>query len=71
MRLVADENVEKEIVDGLRADGHDVIFIAEDEGKLVVDLVDPHGWHLADALPKLQGLALYAESHSSSFFKHP
>ena len=31
MRLVADENVEKKIVDRLRADGHDVIFIAEDE----------------------------------------
>ena len=30
MRIVADENVEKEIVDRLRADGHDVAFIAED-----------------------------------------
>ena len=29
MRIVADENVEKEIVDRLRADGHDVVFIAE------------------------------------------
>ncbi len=29
MRIVADENVEKEIVDRLRADGHDVLYIAE------------------------------------------
>lgn len=27
---MADENVDKEIVDRLRADGHDVLFIAED-----------------------------------------
>jgi predicted nuclease of predicted toxin-antitoxin system len=27
--IVADENVDKEIVDRLRADGHDVLFIAE------------------------------------------
>ena len=30
----------------------------------MVDIVDPHGFYLADALPKLQGLARYAESHS-------
>lgn len=29
MRIVADENIEKEIVDRLRADEHDVVFIAE------------------------------------------
>jgi len=29
VRLVADENIEKEIVDRLRAEGHDVVFIAE------------------------------------------
>ena len=45
----------------------DFIFISVIEEKVVVDLVDPHGWHLADSLPKLQGLALYAEVHSSSF----
>ncbi|MEN9489877.1 MAG: hypothetical protein RJA63_326 [Pseudomonadota bacterium] len=32
-----------------------------------MDLVDPHGLHLADALPKLQGLALYAENHANSY----
>ena len=34
---------------------------------MVVDLVDPHGLHLADALPKLQGLALYAEKHAKAY----
>ena len=29
MKIVADENIDKEIVDRLRADGHDVLFIAE------------------------------------------
>ena len=29
MKIVADENVDKEIVDRLRADGHDVLYIAE------------------------------------------
>jgi hypothetical protein len=45
----------------------DFIFFAEDEGNVVVDIVDPHGFHLADALPKLKGLAYYAESHSEVF----
>lgn len=29
--------------------------------------IDPHGFHLADALPKLQGVARYAESHSQIY----
>lgn len=42
----------------------DFLFFAElPSGGVVVDLVDPHGFHLADALPKLQGLAQYAETH--------
>jgi type III restriction enzyme len=45
----------------------DFIFFAEKDGTVSVDLVDPHGLHLADALPKLQGLALYAESHASAY----
>lgn len=42
----------------------DFIFLAEDDGEIVADIIDPHGFHLADALPKLQGLAGYAEPHS-------
>ena len=34
---------------------------------MVADLIDPHGLHLADALPKLQGLAVYAEAHTEVF----
>jgi len=45
----------------------DFLFFVEDHGKLVVDLVDPHGHHLADALPKLKGLAAYAEVHGPSY----
>jgi type III restriction enzyme len=45
----------------------DFIFFAEQNSKFTVDLVDPHGLHLADALPKLQGLAIYAEFHASAY----
>lgn len=45
----------------------DFIFFAEQDGKVVVDLIDPHGLHLADALPKLQGLAAYANEHANSY----
>jgi hypothetical protein len=38
-----------------------IFFAGSDDGTIVADLVDPHGWHLADALPKLRGLARYAE----------
>ena len=41
----------------------DFIFFAEQDGEIVADIVDPHGFHLADALAKLQGLARYAETH--------
>ena len=45
----------------------DFIFFAEQDGKVVADIIDPHGYHLADALPKLLGLAHYAESHSQMY----
>ncbi|QRM20762.1 type III restriction endonuclease subunit R [Dechloromonas sp. TW-R-39-2] len=46
----------------------DFIFFASlADGTIVADIVDPHGLHLADALPKLQGLALYAEKHATVF----
>jgi type III restriction enzyme len=46
----------------------DFIFFAEEaDGTVVADIVDPHGLHLADALPKLQGLALYAEAHAKDY----
>jgi type III restriction enzyme len=45
----------------------DFIFFADEGGAVVADLVDPHGFHLADALPKLKGLARYAERHPDAF----
>lgn len=41
----------------------DFIFLAEEDGEIVADIIDPHGFHLADALPKLKGLAHYADNH--------
>ena len=56
------------------ADGDDTkvvrpefIFFAEQAGTVVADIIDPHGFHLADALPKLRGLAVYAETHSQFY----
>ena len=34
-----------------------------------VSIVDPHGPHFADALPKLRGLAEFAETHGDSFHR--
>lgn len=45
----------------------DFLFFAEQDGAPVVDLVDPHGLHLSDALVKLQGLALYAANHADAY----
>lgn len=44
-----------------------IFFAILDGGEVVADIVDPHGLHLADALPKLQGLAHYAEAHGNSY----
>jgi type III restriction enzyme len=41
-----------------------VFFTTSADGTVKVDLVDPHGHHFSDALPKLRGLATYAETHS-------
>jgi type III restriction enzyme len=44
-----------------------LFFASSDDGTIVVDIVDPHGHHLADSLPKLQGLARYAEAHGAAY----
>ncbi|MDP1707549.1 MAG: DEAD/DEAH box helicase family protein [Gammaproteobacteria bacterium] len=44
-----------------------IFFATQADGTLVADIVDPHSLHLADALPKLQGLALYAEAHAKVY----
>ena len=45
----------------------DFLFFSEVNGQVVVDIVDPHGFHLADALPKLRGLAKFAEAYGDEF----
>ncbi|MEV8358921.1 DEAD/DEAH box helicase family protein [Microbacterium sp. NPDC076895] len=45
----------------------DFIFFAQGQNGIVVDLVDPHGHHLADAMPKLRGLAQFTEAFGSEF----
>lgn len=44
-----------------------ILFGTLDDGSVVADIVDPHGLFLADALPKLQGLAQYAKTHAKAF----
>lgn len=44
-----------------------VFFMRKPDGDLVIDIVDPHGIHLSDALPKLRGLAAYAEQHEDKY----
>jgi hypothetical protein len=60
--VIYEEDGEKKIV---RPDF--VFFSKLANGDIVADLVDPHGVHLADALPKLKGLAKYAEANSASY----
>lgn len=46
----------------------DFIFFARlPDGNIVADIVDPHGIQFGDALPKLKGLAKYAEANSGAF----
>lgn len=44
-----------------------IFFATQADGTIVADIVDPHSLHLADALPKLQGLALYAKTHAKPY----
>lgn len=44
-----------------------IFFTPMHDGTVVADLVDPHGYHLSDALPKLRGWVDYAEKFSDEF----
>jgi len=46
-----------------------IFFVQMDDGRIVADLVDPHGFYLADALPKLRGLARFAETYDNDFHR--
>ena len=45
----------------------DFIFLRQSDGNIAVYIVDPHGLRFADALPRLAGLARYAEKHSTVY----
>lgn len=45
----------------------DFLFFREEGAKVVVDILDPHGAHLDDAVMKAKGLAVYAEDHGHRF----
>ncbi|CAH1666057.1 Type III restriction protein res subunit [Hyphomicrobiales bacterium] len=46
----------------------DFIFFARlPDGSVVADIVDPHGIQFSDALPKLKGLARYAEANAGVY----
>ena len=47
----------------------DFVFFHGDSQDIKISIVDPHGHHLADALPKLRGLAEFAATHGQSFHR--
>ena len=47
----------------------DFLFFHGEGQDIKVSIVDPHGPHLADALPKLRGLANFAATYSDSFHR--
>ncbi len=47
----------------------DFLFFGERDGKVAVSIVDPHSHHLADALPKLKGLAEFAATFGGEFHR--
>lgn len=45
----------------------DFIFFGQNNDGVYADLIDPHGTHLSDALPKLQGLVIYAQKFEDHY----
>jgi len=45
----------------------DFLFFRQQDDRIVIDIIDPHGSHLPDAVTKAKGLALYAEQHGHRF----
>ena len=44
-----------------------IFFSVQEDGSVAADIVDPHGTQYSDALPKLQGLAQYAEAYGAVY----
>ena len=47
----------------------DFVFFSETNDKVEASIVDPHGTHLSDALPKLRGLAAFAAEFGEEFHR--
>ncbi|GAA3152397.1 DEAD/DEAH box helicase [Nonomuraea roseoviolacea] len=47
----------------------DLMFFTEHDDAVKVSIIDPHGHHLADALPKLRGLADFVKAYGSEFHR--
>jgi len=47
----------------------DFVFFHGADADLKVSIVDPHGFHLGDALPKLRGLASFTVNYGSEFHR--
>lgn len=45
----------------------DFVFFVQQDGSVAADIVDPHGIQFDDAMPKLKGLAQYAERFGDHF----
>ncbi|WP_420611586.1 DEAD/DEAH box helicase [Candidatus Spongiisocius sp.] len=45
----------------------DFLFFRQEGDRVVIDILDPHGAHLPDAVTKAKGLALYAQTHGHHF----
>jgi len=44
-----------------------IFFFRQKDGTVVADIVDPHGTHFSDAMPRLRGLAAYSDKHPGVF----
>lgn len=45
----------------------DFIFFGENNNEVYADLIDPHGTHLSDALPKLKGFVIYVRKFADHY----
>lgn len=44
-----------------------IFFVQQSDGTIVADIVDPHGTQFSDSIPKLKGLARYAECYGEHY----
>ncbi|TVP74843.1 MAG: type III restriction endonuclease subunit R [Puniceicoccaceae bacterium] len=47
----------------------DFVFFHGEKGAVRVSIVDPHGHHLSDAMPKLRGLAAFSAEYGEAFHR--